>query len=738
MSNEEARDRVAAGTNGDTPPNPGRRRLLSGLALAGTGAVMLEYAPLASAWSAATMQAPDGAAAVVAQATYTPGDLQRKLSLMPWPSEVSFLGTSAVALPERIPVQWSTRASSRAKGALQRFAADMQARFHTRFPSHTARGMGTRMEISVARPGKLEVGEDESYALRVDAGGIRLDAATDLGLIHGLATLGQLLKARTADGGLTVYPVSITDQPRFAWRGLMIDCARHFQPLPVLRRNLRAMEAMKLNVLHLHLSDNQGFRVESRTLPKLIAVGSNGESYTQRQIKQLIAYAAERGILVVPEFDMPSHAVCWFVGYPELASAPGPYELYTHFGGQMASFDPTNPHVYEVLDRFYGEMSRLFESDYIHIGGDENSSQQWTFNPYIQAFMHKLHQPPIGTNTDLQAFFTNRVSRIVAQRGKTPIGWDEVLQPGVQKDIVIQSWRGNEALVAAAESGYKALLSHGYYLDLYDFTSDYYLNDPIPPGTTISADVAANILGGEAEMWSELASPDIIDSRIWPNMAAIAERLWSPSSIRDVDWMYARLRVIEQQLATLGLRHLCGPATLLEALGGTAGTATLTQFIGLVSPIRGYQRSRKAYTTTTPFTAPVDAAVTPAWGAIAFQQMVAAVRDNPDSKILAPVRTALEDWGQLAKRLRDLTRQSASLAGLAPFVPALAGIAKVGVEACGYLESGKPAPIEWARTATTAFISADQVHADLRLRVVASVRDLASLAVERGRVVISA
>ena len=712
----------------DLPADPARRRLLGRLALAGTALAALEYLPQAAAQStASTSGAPAVATSVGPTAQQA---IRRGLNLMPWPSAITYLGEARIELPERMRLLIASGASPRAERAIQRFTANLERQSRTRF-GRSGGNSGNELAITVAAPGQLAVGADESYTLKVDERGIALQAATDLGLIHGLATLDQVL---TLEGKrLAAWPLSIADRPRFAWRGLMIDTARHFQPLPVLRRNLRGMEAVKMNVLHLHLSDNQGFRVESRVLPRLTSMGSNGQFYTQREIRGLIAYAADRGILIVPEFDMPSHAVSWFVGYPELASAPGPYELYTHFGGQMASFDPTHPDTYQVLDRFFAEMSGLFASPYMHIGGDENSGQQWTFNPAIQVYMHDQQTPPITTNAELQAQFTNRVSRIVAKHGKTPIGWDEVLQPGVQKDIIIQSWRGNEALTQAAESGYKAVLSHGYYLDLYHFTSDYYLNDPIPPGTTISAAAARNILGGEAEMWSELASPDIIDSRIWPNTAAIAERLWSPVDVRDVDFMYARLKTVDQQLAARGLTQRSGPAALLENLGGSAGAAALTQFAGLVSPVRDYQRSRRQYTTTTPFDSLVDAAITPVWGAVEFQQGVEALRRAPDRAQLAKLREILTAWGDLGAQLGALADPAGRLAELAPFASALNSLSTIGLAACAYLERGKPAPAAWGRSVTNALIAADQPYADVRLRVVAGVRDLASLAIVRGR-----
>ena len=219
----------------------------------------------------------------------------------------------------------------------------------------------------------------------------------------------------------------------------MIDVGRHFMPLDVLRRNLDGMEAVKLNVFHWHLSENQGFRVESKKLPKLHQKGSDGNYYTQAEIKDLIAYAADRGIRIVPEFDMPGHSTAWFVGYPEIASGPGPYAIERNWGVMDPAMDPTNEKTYKFLETFIGEMTKLFPDKYFHIGGDEVNGKEWDRNSKIQEFMHSHN---IKSNAELQAYFNEHVSKIVSKNNKIMVGWDEILQPSLPKNIVIQSWRG--------------------------------------------------------------------------------------------------------------------------------------------------------------------------------------------------------------------------------------------------------------------------------------------------------
>ena len=315
--------------------------------------------------------------------------------------------------------------------------------------------------ISVEQPGKVLLNEDESYSLQVFSNKILLKSKTDLGAMRGMETLLQLLQ--NDDSAYFLPVVSIDDKPRFPWRGLMIDACRHFMPVEVIKRNLDAMAAVKLNVFHWHLSEDQGFRVECKTFPKLHQLGSDGMFYTHAQIKEILAYAEDRGIRVIPEFDIPGHSTSWFVGYPELASAPGPYTIERRWGVFDPTFNPTIEETYKFFDAFFKEMCELFPDEYMHIGGDENNGKQWNQNEKIQAFMK---ENGIKSNHDLQTLFNKRISAILTKYGKKMIGWDEILQPELPKNIVIQSWRGTEALAKAAQQGYMGILSNGYYIDL--------------------------------------------------------------------------------------------------------------------------------------------------------------------------------------------------------------------------------------------------------------------------------
>jgi hexosaminidase len=372
--------------------------------------------------------------------------------------------------------------------------------------------------IGVKRPGKVVLHEDESYQLTITPQRVELSAETDLGALHGLETVLQLLSID--ETGYYFPAVSISDTPRFPWRGLLIDVARHFMPVDVIKRNIDGLAAVKMNVMHWHLTDDQGFRIESKTFPKLHQLGSDGMYYTQEQVRDIVQYADERGIRVVPEFDIPGHATSWFVGYPELASAPGPYTIERKFGIKNPTFNPTKEETYQFMDAFFKEITALFPDEYMHIGGDENNGKQWKANTLILEYMKANN---IKDNHELQGYFNERILKILTKYNKKIAGWDEILQSGFPKSIVIQSWRGKKSLYKAAEQGYQAILSNGYYIDLAWSTDRHYLNDPIPADAAISDEQKKQILGGEATMWSELVTEETIDSRIWPRTAAIAE-----------------------------------------------------------------------------------------------------------------------------------------------------------------------------------------------------------------------
>lgn len=472
--------------------------------------------------------------------------------------------------------------------------------------------------ITVERAGELNPGEDESYSLKVSLDKIFLEAKTDIGAIRGLETLLQLL---VSDNTYYFAGCEIKDQPRFVWRGLLMDVCRHFMPLDVIKRNIRGLAAAKMNVLHLHLSEDQGFRVESKKYPLLTKMGSDGLYFTQEEIKAIINYAGLFGIRVVPEFDIPGHASSWLVGYPELASKPEEYKIERKWGVFDATLNPINEYTYNFLDTLFAEMTSLFPDQYFHIGGDENSGKHWDSNPDIQLFMK---QNGIEDNHGLQAYFNNRVLNILTKYDKKMVGWDEIQHENMPNNIVIQSWRGKAGLEKAAKSGFQVILSNGYYIDLIHPASDHYMNDPLPEDINLSDEEKKLVLGGEATMWAEFVTEETVDSRIWPRTAAIAERLWSKSLSNDLEDMYDRLDYISFRLEELGLLHIKNQTMMMRRLTNNGPDLTpLKTFLDVVEPVKNYRRGQlKDYTQQSPLTRVVDASVPDAPDARRFNLLV--------------------------------------------------------------------------------------------------------------------
>lgn len=503
-------------------------------------------------------------------------------NLMPWPARVAW-HSGALAITPDFRVRIAGHDDARLRAGIARVLDRLQRRTALDFGSRFTAEGGT-LVVRCAAPGPAipRLGDDESYALAVRADGAELDAPNVVGALRGLETFLQLVEAR--DGRFTAPAVLIQDAPRFPWRGLMIDVARHFLPREVLLRNLDAMAAVKLNVLHLHLTDDQGFRIESRRHPELHRVSAADGFFTQEQMREIIAAAAERGIRVVPEFDVPAHTTSWLASHPEIASAPGPYVVARHWGVLDPVMDPTRPETLALLEDFFGEMAALFPDEFFHTGGDENTGRHWDANARIQAFKR---EHGLADNAALHAWFNHQLAALLARRGKRMVGWDEVLHADLPRDAVVQSWRGPAALAEAARRGFSGLLSAGYYLDLHHPAAEHYAADPLPENSPLTAGEAARVLGGEAAMWTEWADADLFDFRVWPRAAAVAERLWSPREVRDVGSLYRRLERVDGWLAETGVRHRAWPR---HERFSARDAAALRIFATAVEPVKDYLR----------------------------------------------------------------------------------------------------------------------------------------------------
>ncbi len=637
-----------------------------------------------------------GAAAALAIATCSisvTAQIQFQNQLMPQPAEMS-IGSGALALDSTFAVEVPGVSDPRLTNAIDRAVRRIEMTTGLR---HAGRGVAgtTRLIVKVDHPSApvQSLDENESYSLSVTGSGAEIDAVGEVGAMHGLETLIQLVQP--SGSGYVIPAVAIHDTPRFRWRGLMIDCGRHFEPVAVIERTLDGMAAVKLNVFHWHLTEDQGFRMESRIYPKLTTKGSDGLYYTQRDANEIVAYARARGIRVVPEFEMPGHSTAWLVAYPEFASGSIPDEIRREFGVSNYAIDPTREATYTFIGRFLTEMSTIFPDAYVHIGGDETPAPDWKTNPRILAFM-KIHN--LKDNEALQAYFNTRVLKIITHLHKHMMGWDEVLTPGLPKDVVVQSWRGEASLFKGAKLGYEGVLSAPYYLDGMRPAGVHYLADPLPSSSDLTPDEHKLILGGEVCMWGEHLHARTIDSRIWPRTAAIAERFWSPENVRDVDDMYRRLIPVSIELESLGLTHLESEDAGLRELAGTEHIEALRTFASAFEPVSFGERSQAQHTDQlTALDGFVDA-VRPDppsrhWFELAVKRLVADPRgDTMD-------RTALATWfAQLSDAVPTVRQQmvtSPRLAEVSTRAGQLLQLTAMGQNALQYLANGERAPADW-------------------------------------------
>ena len=620
----------------------------------------------------------------------------------------------AVKVPELSRVYGaSVRMLNRLKGRTGLFIDQYKVNEDVQAPS---------LSIIAENTGKCRLGEDESYQLSVDSSKIVLKAATDLGALHGLETLLQLLQT---DGKVYYFQgCTISDSPRFPWRGLLMDVGRHFMPVEVVKRNIDGMAAVKMNVLHFHLTEDQGFRIECKAFPKLHQLGSAGEYFTQDQIRDIIAYADAHGIRVMPEFDIPGHSSSWFVGYPELASGTGPYSIEHKFGILIPTMDPTKESTYQFLDTFLREMTALFPDEYMHIGGDENNGKEWDANPGIQEYKKNNN---LTSNDALQASFNKRMLGILTKYDKKMAGWDEIMQPDLPKNILIQSWRKG-GLLTSAKNGFPVILSNGYYIDLMQPAADHYKVDPLPDTLSLSDEQKKLILGGEATMWAEMATAETVDSRIWPRTAAIAERLWSPAAVKDASFMYKRMDRISIQLEELGLTHESYSDFMLRRLTGDYDISALKTLVDVLEPVKQYHRvssKEVSYTTHSPFGRVVDAARPDTRVARQFNMLMDTfLRQRTNVQIYNELKNSLKIWISNRKALEPVIRKTPALKEIEPLSANLAEASALGLVALNYFKSNKKAPDEWKQNALLQLKHFSKSKGQVEIAVIKGIRDL--------------
>jgi len=679
----------------------------------------------------------------------------RGLPLMPWPASITTQQGAVVIGPGfSVATSGSGARDPRVQAAVQRVFDRLSRQTGMPLLPRIVRPEDRpTLEIVVEekdhRPPQ-QADEDESYSLEARDNCVRIAATKPLGALRGIETFLQLVQQNVnvpgepapASPGFSVPAVTIHDRPRFAWRGLSLDVSRHFIPPDGIKRTIDALAAMKMNVLHWHLSDDQGFRMQSRRFPRLTEYGSDGQFYTQAEVREIVAYAWERGVRIVPEFDMPGHATSWLVGYPQLGSSAGPYELVRSPGIHGSLIDPTKESTYRFIDRFVGEMVRIFPDPYFHIGGDEVQPREWLENPRIRRFMRQHH---LENAPALQAYFNRRVLKILTKYHRRMIGWDEVLHPDLPKTVVIQSWRGQQSLWDAARQGYQGILSAGYYLDLMYPASYHYSVDPMKapppapgrqlkpgspqPGTPadLTPEQQSRILGGEAAMWEELATAENLDAKLWPRLAAIAERLWSPESVTDTNAMYARLEPTNRWLEWSGLTQRSNLELMRQRLAGLMPYQALDEFASVLEPIKGYARHAKGYTSFTPFNRLVDSIPPESDAAREFRDAVdaylAAPEDHRDSRQL---RQHLTEWASAVRQVRPMLQANSLLTEDVPVADSLASLCEIAQRALDYLDRGPSdkAAENWKQQALRDVQKDSMAQADMLIQIAPGVQKL--------------
>ncbi|HCL83837.1 MAG TPA: beta-hexosaminidase [Chitinophagaceae bacterium] len=593
------------------------------------------------------------------------------------------------------------------------------------------------MIVRVKQKAAMTIGVDESYQVRVTNKQLSLDANTTIGALRGLETILQLLSLDEA--GFYFPLVTIQDAPRFVWRGLMIDVARHFIPMEVIKRNVEAMAAVRMNVLHLHLSDDQGFRVESKLYPRLQSMGSDGAFYTQAEIRELIQFAGERGILIVPEFDMPGHASSWFAGYPELATKPGAYKPGMPYKIDRSkpvsvmsvmqliqttpfpSFNPVKESVYNFLDRFIGEMSALFPAPYFHIGADENNGVAWKQDSAIVAFMRKNK---MADTHELQAYFADRVQKLVMKYGKKTIGWEEVFSKNLSRDVVVQVWSPMSPPSLAqqiAAHGNPMILSKGFYLDLFMPASIHYKTEFPSDG----------FLGGEAAQWTEIADAENIETRIWPRAAAIAERFWSPKSVVDVTDMYRRLFIISGQLNESGLMHEANYNRMVSRFAAGYNDHAARTLMDVLPPVKGYKRlfglmaqPEAVSYPTAPLVRAADIARIDPQVKWAFRNNVSEYVHSKSAGSERAIRDQLVIWSANDKLLEPLFKSSALAREITEHSKNLSALSKACLEALDMMQAGKKPDAQWLTGKKQLLESAKGTYGEVELSVLPELSSL--------------
>ncbi|OJV32358.1 MAG: hypothetical protein BGO24_16465 [Sphingomonas sp. 67-36] len=648
-------------------------------------------------------------------------------ALMPLPASVA-VSAGALAIAGPFAPRWSGCGDARRlDAAAARLQADIGRQTGLAFDA----GAAVPLAVTCASADDA-ADKGEGYRLTVTAQGIRIDAQGRSGVLRAFATLRQLVGL--SPQGIRLAAVTIDDAPRFAWRGVMLDTARHFLAVETIRRQIDAMERVKLNVLHLHLSDDEGFRVEVRRYPKLTA---GGEYYTQAQVRELVAYAAERGIRVIPEFDVPGHSRAIVRAYPELGveGKKGP------LGTADVALNPAAPATYRFLDALVGEMAALFPDPVFHIGGDEVASGVWDGDAGVRALMTR---EKLADSRAVENYFHRRAQQILRRHGKTMMGWEEVAgRPGLATDAIVQAWQTSNVTADVTAKGYRTVVSAGYYLDLLMPADFHYAFDPTDtasagftpafaamlrkaspflagyvgdalvafPRPPLTPEQEKLVLGGEAPLWTPTTTDEMVDHVLWPRAAALAERFWSAKSVRDPADMYRRLGAIGALLTVDGLDDRANRMRMAMRLAPDAVDPVMT-LLSITGPVRNMAHDHRIKAALAgkrivqPLNALADAA--PVDSLVARRFAADAARYAGGDRSLAVALTGeLTRWRDNDARFVAASARRPLLEEARPTSAQIAALAGYGLEAIAAIEAHRPLDRDLAAKARAALDTLD-------------------------------
>jgi len=429
----------------------------------------------------------------------------------------------------------------------------------------------------------------EAYSLIISKKEVIINGASPAGLFYGIQSLLQLICPNQENKNSIRLPcMEINDEPAFAWRGMHLDVSRHFFPVDFVKKMIDMLAMLKMNIFHWHLTDDQGWRIEIKRYPGLTEIGGwrdetlighytetgqqfdgkrYGGFYTQDQIKDVVSYAQSRYVTIVPEIEMPGHAVAALSAYPQYSCTGGPFKVYTLWGVSNDVFCAGKEETFEFLENILNEVIALFPGKYLHIGGDECPKTRWKACPGCQK---RIKDEGLKDELELQSYFVKRIEKFVAAKGKSLIGWDEILEGGLPERASVMSWRGYDGGIEAAHNGHDVVMTPGAYcyFDQYQGKESeeplafggfltpekVYSFNPVPP--SLSSKEVKHILGAQANVWTEyMPSEKQVEYMVFPRICAMAEILWTPKEILNYSQFRVRLETHLKRLNKLGVNY---------------------------------------------------------------------------------------------------------------------------------------------------------------------------------------